>query len=86
MDHKERNDIGKMLGDTKALAQLAGSPDAQALAALLTQGRDRAQLEQMAQSAAGGDLQSIKKLMQAVTENPEGMELLQRLRDSFRSN
>ena len=83
MDQKERNDLGKMLGNKQVLSQLAGSPDAQALAAMLTQGRDRAQLEQMAQSAVSGDTQSLKSLMQTITENPEGMELLRRLSESF---
>lgn len=86
MDQKERNDIGKMLGNRQALSQLAESPDAQALASLLTQGRDSAQLEQMAQSAVSGDMQSLRSLLQTVTENPEGMELLRRLRESFQKD
>ncbi len=83
MDQKERNDLGKMLGNKQAISELAGSPDAQALAAMLTRGHDRAQLQQMAQSAVSGDMQSLKSLMQTITENPEGMELLRRLSESF---
>lgn len=86
MAQNERKDLGKLLGDPRALAQLAQSPDAQALASMLTQGRDKAQLEQMAQSAMSGDMQSLKTLMQSITNSPEGTQLLQRLHDSFRQN
>ena len=83
MAKKDSNDMGKLWGNKQVLSQLANSPDAQALAALLTQGRDHAQLEQMAQSAIGGDMNSLKALMQNITENPEGAELLRRLSENF---
>lgn len=86
MDQKERNDLSKMLGNKQAMAQLTQSPDAQALASLLSQGHDRAQLEQMAQSAVSGDMQSLKALMQTITNNPESMDLLRRLSESFHQN
>lgn len=86
MAQNERNDFGKMLSDPRTLAQLARSPDAQALASLLSQGNDRGQLEQMARNAMGGDAQSLKTLMQSITQNPEASKLLQRLHDSFGNN
>lgn len=86
MAQNEQKDLGKLLGNPRTLAQLAQSPDAQALASMLTQGRDKAQLEQMAQSAMSGDMQSLKTLMQSITNSPEGTQLLQRLHDSFRQN
>ena len=86
MAQNERKDLGKLLSDPRTLAQLAQSPDAQALASMLSQGRDKAQLEQMAQNAMGGDMQSLKALMQSITNSPEGTQLLQRLHDSFRQN
>ena len=86
MAQNERNDLSKLLGNKEAISQLAESPDAQALASLLTQGHDREQLEQMAQSAVGGDMKSLKDLMRTITDSPEGMELLRRLSESFRKN
>ena len=86
MAQNEQKDISKLLGDPRTLAQLAQSPDAQALMSLLSQGHDQAQLAQAAQSAMGGDMQSLKTLMQSITNSPEGTQLLQRLHDSFRQN
>ena len=86
MAQNEQKDLGKLLGDPRTLAQLAQSPDAQALASLLSQGHDNAQLEQMAQSAMNGDMQSLKTLVQSITGSPEGAQLLQRLHDSFRQS
>ncbi len=85
MAQNERNDFGQLLRDPQTLAQLAHSPDAQALASLLSQGHERAQLEQMAQSAMGGDTQSLQTLLRSITNSPEGAQLLQRLHDSFRN-
>lgn len=84
MSNKEQSDLGKMLGNKQAISQLMNSSDAQALASLLTQGRDQAQLQEMAQSAVSGDTNSLKTLMQSITESPEGSELLRRLSESFR--
>ncbi len=86
MAQNEQKDLGKLLGDPRTLAQLAQSQDAQALASLLSQGHDRAQLEQMAQNAMSGDMQSLKTLVQSITNSPEGTQLLRRLSDSFRKN
>ncbi len=86
MAQNERNDLKKLLGNKDALAQLASSPDAQALASLLTKGHEREKLEQMAHSAASGNTQSLKELMNTITGDPESMELLRRLSEQFRNN
>ena len=86
MAQNERNDLSKLLSDPGTLANLAKSPDAQALASMLTQGHDKAQLEQMAQNAIGGDMQSLKTLMSSITNSPEGAELLRRLSEGFHKN
>ena len=86
MAQNERNDMSKLLNNPGALANLAKSADAQALASMLTQGHDQAQLEQMAQSAMSGDMQSLKTLMKSITDSPEGAELLRRLSEGFHKN
>ena len=86
MAQNERNDMSKLLSDPGTLANLAKSADAQALASILTQGHDRQQLEQMAQSAMSGDMQSLKSLMKSITDSPEGSELLRRLSEGFHKN
>ena len=68
MAQNERNDFGRMMNDPRTLSQLAQSPDAKALAALLTQGHERGQLEQMAKNAMSGDTKSLKTLVQSITE------------------
>ena len=86
MAQNGRNDMNKLLNDPSALAHLAQSPDAQALASLLTQGHDNTQLEQIAQNAMSGDMQSLKALMKSITDSPEGTELLRRLSEGFHKN
>ena len=86
MAQNDPKDLSKLLTDPRTLAQLAQSPDAQALASLLSQGHGKAQLEQMAQGAMSGDMQALKTLMQSITSSPEGTQLLQRLHDSFRQD
>ena len=81
-DH-EKNDLGSMLQDRDAISKLAKSKDAQALASLLTQGRDRKDLEQMARSAMSGDMQSMQSLIEAIRKDPAAGELVRRLSESF---
>ena len=83
MAQNDQNDFRNMLGNKQMISQLAQSPDAQALASLLSQGRDQSELERMAQNAVKGDTESLKTLMNSITNSPEGMDLLRRLRDSF---
>ncbi len=80
-----KNDkLNQLLGDKKALEQVARSPDAQALAGMLTQGRDGAELKRIADSAAKGDTTQLKQLIASITSTPGGAELLRRLGDSFK--
>ena len=72
-----------MAGSSETLSRLAQSPDAQALASLLTGEHDNGELENLAQKAADGDIRSLQALMQSITEKPEGRALLQRLSDAF---
>jgi len=73
----------QLLGDKNAMAQVARSPDAQALAGMLTQGRDQAELKRIAERAAKGDTAQLSALIQSITSSPGGAELLRRLSDSF---
>ncbi len=80
---KQNDKWGRLLGDKKALEQVARSPDAQALAGMLTQGRDSRELKQIAENAAKGDTAQLSQLIASITNSPGGAELLQRLSNSF---
>ena len=86
MAQNERNDLSKLMSDPSALAHLAQSPDAKALASMLTQRHNQQQLQKMAQNAMSGDTQSLKALMKSITDSPEGTELLRRLSEGFHKN
>lgn len=79
------NDIGRLLSDKKTLERVARSPDAQALAGMLSEGRDGAELKRIAESAARGDTAQLKDLITSITNSPGGSELLRRLGESFGS-
>lgn len=83
MAQNNRKDLASLLGNRKTLEKVAASPDAQALASLLTRGHEQADLEKMAQNAMNGDTSAIQSLVRSITENPEGAELLRRLNDSL---
>lgn len=68
-----------LLKDKKALEQVAKSPDAKALANLLTRQQDQASLKQIAEKAARGDTAQLSQLIQSVVNSPGGAELLRRL-------
>ena len=68
-----------LLRDKKALEQVAKSPDAKALASMLTRQQDQASLKQIAENAAKGDTAGLSQLIQSVVRSPGGAELLQRL-------
>lgn len=81
-----QNDPSKLqqtLGNKKLLEQVAGSPDARALAGMLAQGTDQASLRKIAEDAARGDTAQLKSLIQSITSTPGGAELLRRLGNSF---
>lgn len=83
MVQNDRPDLSKLLGNKKALEQIAQSPDAQALKSMLTQGHDGADLERMAQNAISGDVSALQSLLRSITANPGGTELLRRLSESM---
>lgn len=85
MNKNEKNPLAEILGNAKALSELASSADAQALASLLTKAYDPGGLEQMAQHAMNGDMNALRSLMKSVTQDPESTELLQRLSERFRT-
>ena len=83
MATNNKSDLAAILNNRKAIEQIAGSSDAQALASILTKGHDQSELEKMTQSALSGDTSAIQSLFRSITENPEGAELLRRLGDTF---
>ena len=80
---KQNNDLQQMLGDKKILERVANSPDAKALADILTQGRNQAELKRIAEEAARGDTAQLSRLIGSITSSPDGAELLRRLKNSF---
>lgn len=80
---KQDANVQKMLGDKKILEQVAKSPDARALANMLTQGRSQADLKKIAEQAARGDTAQLSQLIGSITSSPDGAELLRRLGNSF---
>lgn len=76
-------DLGGALNDRKALERVAGSPDARALAGMLTRSRDPSQLREIAERAARGDTEQLQELISSITGAPGGAELLRRLGESL---
>ena len=83
MRQNNQSKLQQALGDKKLIEQLANSPDAQALAGMLTQGTDQASLQKIAERAAKGDTAQLGQLIQSVAGSPGGAELLRRLNESF---
>lgn len=83
MKQNNQSKLQQMLGDKHVMEQVAKSPDAQALASMLTQGQDQASLKRIAESAAKGDTAQLSQLIQSIASNPNGAELLRRLSSSF---
>ncbi len=83
MKQNDRSSIQQMLGDKRMLEQVAKSPDAQALAGMLTQGHDQASLKKIAEDAARGDTAQLSQLIGSIASSPDGAELLRRLGNSF---
>lgn len=74
-----QTEIQQALGDKKVLEQVMKSPDAQALASMLTQSQDQASLKRIAENAAKGDTAQLQNLIKSITSTPAGAELLRRL-------
>ena len=83
MAQHNKPDFSALLGNRKAIENLAGSADAQNLASLLSRNHDQKDLEQMARSAMSGDTTAIQSLFRSITDSPEGAELLRRLGNSL---
>lgn len=83
MKQNNQPNLQQLLGDKKAMEQLAKSPDAKALASMLTRSQDQASLKQIAEKAAKGDTAQLNQLIQSIVRSPGGAELLQRLNSSL---
>ena len=77
------SDLQRILGDKNALRQIAGSPDAQALAQMLQRGQSQASLKKIAENAAKGDTAQLKELISTITSSPGGAQILSRLSDTL---
>lgn len=83
MKQNNQPSIQRILNDRKTLEKVAKSPDAKALASILTQGQDQASLKKIAENAARGDTTQLNDLIQSIVRSPGGAELLQRLSGSI---
>ena len=83
MKQSNQPNLQQLLGNKKALQQVAQSPDAQALASMLTKGQDQASLQKIAEEAAKGNTSQLSQLVQSITSSPGGAELLRRLSQSI---
>lgn len=83
MKQNKPSNLQQLLSDKAVLAQVASSPDAKALASMLSQGQSQASLKQIAENAAKGDTAQLSRLIQSVAGSPGGAELLRRLNESF---
>ena len=83
MKQNNQSKLQQILNDKAVLEQVAKSPDAKALANMLTQGQDQASLKRIAENAAKGDTTQLNQLIQSITSSPSGAVLLRRLSSSF---
>ena len=72
MKQNSQSKLQQALGDKKMWERVASSPDAKALAGMLTQGTDQASLQKIAESAARGDTSQLKSLIQSISSTPGG--------------
>ena len=79
MKPNEPSKLQQFLNDKKAVAALAKSPDAQALAKMLSRSGDQAALQKAAQAAAKGSPEQLRKMVQSIVGSPDGAALLRRL-------
>ncbi len=83
MKQNDRSNMQQLLNNREALVRMAKSPEARALAEMLSQGRDPAQLQQAAERAAKGDASELNQLVQSIMRSPGGADLLKRLSDAM---
>ena len=79
MKQNDTSKLQQLLGSKKTIERVAKSPDAKALAKMLTKGRDETSLKQAAEKAAKGDTSQLSEIIQSVMSSPGGAELIQRL-------
>ena len=79
MKQNDTSKLQQLLGSKKTIERVAKSPDAKALAQMLTKGRDETSLKQAAEKAAKGDTSQLSEIIQSVMSSPGGAELIQRL-------
>ena len=80
---KNTPELQQLLNNKAALEQLAKSREAQVLAGILSQGRNPADLQQIARDAANGNTQQLSELLRSITNSPGGAQLLQQLSRSL---
>lgn len=83
MKQNNQPNLQQLLSDRKTLERVAKSPDARALASMLSQGQDQASLKKIAEDAARGDTAQLNQMIQSIVRSPGGAELLQRLSSSI---
>ena len=83
MPQNHQPNLQQLLRDKKALERVSKSPDAKALASMLTQNQDQASLKQIAESAAKGDTAQLSRLIRSILDSPGGAELLDRLNNTL---
>lgn len=76
---KNTPELQQLLGNKAAMEQLTRSREAQALAGILTQGRDPADLQKIARDAAKGNTHELSELLRSITASPGGAQLLEQL-------
>ena len=79
MKQNEPSKLQQFLNAKKAIAALAKSPDAQALAKMLSQSGDQAALQKAAQEAAKGNPEQLREMVKSIVGSPDGAALLRRL-------
>ena len=83
MKENEPSKLQRFLQDKRAIAALANSPDAQALARMLAQQGDQAALQKAAQEAAKGHPERLQEVVRAIAGSPDGAALLRRLDETM---
>ncbi len=83
MKQNQQPQLQRMLEDKSTLRQLAGSRNAQQLAAMLSQNQDQAALRQAAHKAASGDTAQLAALVSSIAQDPQAAQLLRRLQEEF---
>jgi len=79
MNERNQANLQQILSDKKKMQQVASSPDAKALAQMLTKGQSQASLKRIAENAAKGDTAQLSELIRSIASSPGGAQLLSRL-------